>query len=979
MVQYDAGMFEYDLTNFVGLPGGNNFLATGKSGRVTTVAVAGDGLNSSDATPNIIGNMPTYYQGDRGLLGISLASDYATSKHVFMLWDYCQSTAGLTSDDQACIPKGGLPTGRLSRMTMVGPASLPTGIDFTSEVVLMDNLPSWSPTPGATCTDSHTIGTVIADGSGGLFVGNGDGSSYCGSMDPQSLAAQDVFSPRGKVFHIKEDGSPASGNPFASATLQTENYPVRSEYWSQRVFADGLRNPFRFTQTGATLLTGDVGWNSVEEIDNIGAGQNMGWPCMEGTVPTSLANDPVCTANSSNFTAPAQTWLHTTGGNAAVGGVVTPVTWPSGLAGVPLYGDYAQGDLYTGSHNLFGGHGTWGSLTAIHYGPFGDIYVSDIGKPGTGPGHITRIHNEGTSNAVPTVSITGNPLTGAAPLNVAWSATASDSDGSITTWAWDYGDGSVIQSGTLNPPNGSHTYTKPGSFKAILTVSDNSGSFASASQTVNVGNNPPILTVVQPNNTFHVGDALHVSATATDPDGDGVTVSYQPVVHHCPQGDINNCHEHPGALQSSPDFTFPDHSGDNQDYYLEVVVRATDSRGAVTTQSVAFLLTTAIGPVPGPPTPPPEPPAADGLRFTPTGPFRLFDTRDDGRLAAETPLTFSLSGHKAAVINVTVTNPADTGYLRVYPCSQPPGLQTSTVNYNAGQTVANVAIVTIPDDGQVCAWSQHATDLIIDLSGWFDTDGALAYTPVDPQRVMDTRPAIPFGANQRVLFSLSGAPTDAQAALVNLTVDGPKADGYLRAFPCDSELNTSNVNYVAGQTTSNFAAIGLAGGAVKTWCYRSFAETNVIADISGLFTQQGAVYTPVDPTRLFDTRTGDTGFTRLAPLAEMRVNLGLPGGVTAAVLNVTAADPSNPGYVQVYPCGTVPSTSSVNYKPHQTAAANMTVVKVPASGEVCFKSFAATDLIVDLSGWFTGNGEASAGLGGQADTQVTIVGFPGAR
>jgi hypothetical protein len=30
----------------------------------------------------------------------------------------------------------------------------------------------------------------------------------------------------------------------------------------------------------------------------------------------------------------------------------------------------------------------------------------------------------------------------------------------------------------------------------------------------------------------------------------------------------------------------------------------------------------------------------------------------------------------------------------------------------------------------------------------------------------------------------------------------------------------------------------------------------------------------------------------------------------------------------------------------------MTVVKVPASGQVCFKSFAATDLIVDLSGWF---------------------------
>jgi hypothetical protein len=47
-----------------------------------------------------------------------------------------------------------------------------------------------------------------------------------------------------------------------------------------------------------------------------------------------------------------------------------------------------------------------------------------------------------------------------------------------------------------------------------------------------------------------------------------------------------------------------------------------------------------------------------------------------------------------------------------------------------------------------------------------------------------------------------------------------------------------------------------------------------------------------------------------------------------------------------------PTTSSVNYVAHQVSAANMTVVKIPANGQVCFKSFANTDLIVDLSGWF---------------------------
>lgn len=951
MVQYDAGMFEYDLTNFTTIPGTNTMLATGKSGRLTRVDIAGDGLSPSDANVSILGNMPTYYQGDRGMLGISLAQDYAATRHVFILWDYCQSSTGVAADDQACIAKGGLPTGRLSRMTLNGTAAAPTSIDFTSEVVVMDNLPSWSPTPGATCTDSHTIGTVISDGSGGLFLGNGDSSSYCGTMDPSSLSAQDIFSPRGKIFHIKEDGSPIATNPFINAKIDGgNNYPVRDEYWAQRVFAYGLRNPFRFTLNGPSLLTGDVGWNSMEEIDSIGAGQNMGWPCLEGTLTTSLSSDPKCP--TSGFTAPVITWNHVEtdrpAQSAAVGGVLAPASWP-GIGGTAIYGDYARGDLFTAPRVPFGALGSWGSVTSIQNGPFGDVYVSDIGKVGTGPGHITRVHFESSTNAIPTVTIAGGPLVGGAPLNVAWTATAADADGTITAWQWNYGDGSPVVVGAGAPPGGAHTYTVAGTYKAVLTVTDNSGSSASATQTVSVGNNPPILTVVQPIGLSHIGDHLHVIASAADPDGDAVSIAYQQVIHHCPSP--GDCHAHPGAFQDSPDFIFPDHGSNSPDYYLEIVVKATDARGATSTQSVNYLLNANVGPTPTPPGP--TPPAGSGLRYNPMPPTRLFDTRQSGRLVAQTPLSFSLAGHKAAVLNVTVDNPHGTGYLRVYPCSQPPGLQTSTVNFNAGQTVANVAFVSIPDDGMVCAWSQFDTDLIIDLSGFFD-DAGLAYTPVDPQRLMDTRgTGQTFGAGGQVLYTLSGAPVDAQGVLVNLTVDGPQGPGYLRAYPCTAESDVSNVNYVAGQTTSNFAAIQITGDATnKTWCYRSYAQTDAIADLAGFFTQDGLTYTAVDPTRLFDTRQTD-GFARLQPMQEMSVNLGLPGNVGAAVLNITAANPGINGYVQVYPCGTSPSTSSVNYAAHQTAAANMTVVRVPANGMVCFRSLAATDLVVDLSGWFS--------------------------
>jgi hypothetical protein len=109
----------------------------------------------------------------------------------------------------------------------------------------------------------------------------------------------------------------------------------------------------------------------------------------------------------------------------------------------------------------------------------------------------------------------------------------------------------------------------------------------------------------------------------------------------------------------------------------------------------------------------------------------------------------------------------------------------------------------------------------------------------------------------------------------------------------------------------------------------------------------------VQPFRLFDTRS-TPGFTRLQAGRESVVDMTqvLPAGATAMAINVTAADPSADGYVQVYPCGTTPTTSVLNYQAHQVAQAGMTVVQVPASHFVCFRSYANTDLIVDMMGSF---------------------------
>ena len=80
-------------------------------------------------------------------------------------------------------------------------------------------------------------------------------------------------------------------------------------------------------------------------------------------------------------------------------------------------------------------------------------------------------------NAPPSASATVTPNSGRAPLPVTFDGSGStDSDGSIVSYVWDFGDGS----------NGSgitdaHTYTGQGSYQAVLTVTDDRGATATTS------------------------------------------------------------------------------------------------------------------------------------------------------------------------------------------------------------------------------------------------------------------------------------------------------------------------------------------------------------------------------------------------------------------------------------------------------------------------------------------------------------------
>ncbi len=88
--------------------------------------------------------------------------------------------------------------------------------------------------------------------------------------------------------------------------------------------------------------------------------------------------------------------------------------------------------------------------------------------------------SSGPANQPPVAAASATPTSGTTPLAVSFSSAGSnDPDGTITSYAWTFGDG-----GTGSGATTSHTYTTAGTFTATLKVTDNAGATATKSLTI---------------------------------------------------------------------------------------------------------------------------------------------------------------------------------------------------------------------------------------------------------------------------------------------------------------------------------------------------------------------------------------------------------------------------------------------------------------------------------------------------------------
>ncbi len=298
-------------------------------------------------------------------------------------------------------------------------------------------------------------------------------------------------------------------------------------------------------------------------------------------------------------------------------------------------------------------------------------------------------------------------------------------------------------------------------------------------------------------------------------------------------------------------------------------------------------------------------------------------------------------------LNVTVTNPSSAGFLTVFPGGGIP--PSSSLDFVAGQTVPNMVIIGLDQNGVSIYNALGTTDVIVDVQGWFT---GTSFHGVTPARVLDTRNASPFVAGQTTalpIAGLNGIPADAKAVAINLTATNPTEAGYLTVWPANTPMPTaSNVNFSPGQTVPNMAIVGVNAGAFNI--FNALGTTDVIVDVTGYFSDDN--YRPITPSRQVDTRNGQCGVT-LHSGDQLDMGLGQAGGGSAVALNVTATNGTATGFLTLYPAGAPrPVASNVNYVSGQTVA-NAALTQTGVDGRVSLFNFGGdVDVVVDVQGWF---------------------------
>jgi glucose/arabinose dehydrogenase/PKD repeat protein len=518
--------------------------------------------------------------GERGILGVAVDPDFTSNRFIYLYYTFNKSGVCEARTER-------IPVNRVSRFILND-----TSVDPQSEVILVDNVPSYA--------NNHNAGDVHFGKDSHLYISIGD--SGCDPTRATGCAEANAIARTndhllGKILRITRDGEIPNDNPFQGPSTARCNLTgsTTTDKICQEIYATGLRNPFRlaFDSNSSTtrFFINDVGQGVWEEINLGQAGADYGWNLREGNCATN--SDTNCAPPPPTIVNPVFAYKHGANPepspfqncNSITGGAFIPNgLWPTSYDNTYLFADYVCGKIFmlsaTNEVSLFAED--LGPVIHMGFGPFDEsqaLYYTTF----EGSGQLRRIAYVGANNRAPVAKATATPNFGGVPLETTLDASGStDPDDDALAYTWQLGDGKQASGKIVK-----HTYTKAGKYEVVLTAADDKGASSSQTLRVDVGNTPPVLTLLSPNleSRFAVGEKILLSAKATDAEEgelSGERLSWQAWLRH-------NDHVHPYVASTSGSalelpMAAPENLAATETSYLLVHLTATDSTGLSTRQ-----------------------------------------------------------------------------------------------------------------------------------------------------------------------------------------------------------------------------------------------------------------------------------------------------------------------------------------------------------------------------------------------------------
>ncbi len=490
--------------------------------------------------PTPFATVDTDMQGEHGLVGIAFDPNFATNQYVYVY--YIAKTPTIHA--------------RVSRFTASGDVADASGETL---IIELDDTPY----------NVHVGGAMHFAADGTLFIATGENSV--------TSNAQSLNTVKGKLLRINPDGTIPASNPFYNSTTGR----------NKAIWAVGLRNPYTFAIQPGTgrIFVNNVGDATWEEINDMAAGKNYGWPICEGP----------CNPPNAQYTDPVYYYAHFTGSTTPKGCAITggdfynpsSPQFPADYTGKYFFLDYCAGFLKLIDTSTYAlqdfGTALAGQPVGLTLGPDGSLYyisrTSDdgSGQLTTGTGAVYKIAYTGVRSP----QIGQNPDDRTVPAGGTARFLVRVSGDTPLTYQW-------RRNGVNIPGAASSSYTTPtlalsdsgAQYDVVVTNSFGTATSTAATLTV-TPNQPPVPTITAPTDgtLYSAGDTITYSGTGTDPEDGNLPPSaftWEIRFQH-------DTHFHPFMAPTSGmtggSFTIPTTGETSANVWYRIILTVTDSSG----------------------------------------------------------------------------------------------------------------------------------------------------------------------------------------------------------------------------------------------------------------------------------------------------------------------------------------------------------------------------------------------------------------